>query len=168
MKVEKSPMVIRDAMQEDGEVLAAIYNPYITDGVVSFEYEALDGEEMARRIQGITSGYPWIVGEVDGVIQGYAYAARWKERVAYRYCAETTVYLRRGQEGRGFGTLLYEELLRRLSSHAIKIAIACIALPNAGSVALHEKLGFEKVGHFPEVGYKFDRWIDIGYWRKAL
>lgn len=160
--------MIRDVLATDGEALAAIYNPYITDGVVSFEYDAVDGEEMARRIQSITACYPWIVYDVDSQIQGYAYASRWKERAAYRYCAETTVYLRKGQEGRGIGTLLYAELLRRLPAHEVKIAIACIALPNEASVALHEKLGFEKVGHFREVGYKFDQWIDIGYWRKAL
>jgi len=148
--------------------LATIYNPYITDGVISFEYDAVDGNEMARRIGRITERYPWIVYEIDGHIQGYAYASRWKERAAYHYCAETTVYLRQGQEGKGIGTLLYEELLRRLPNHDVKIAIGCIAVPNEASVALHEKLGFEKVGHFPEVGFKFDRWIDIGYWRKAL
>lgn len=152
----------------DGEALAAIYNPYITDGVISFEYDAVDGDEMTRRVQRITERYPWIVYERNGQIQGYAYASRWKERAAYHYCAETTVYLRQGQEGKGLGTLLYEELLRRLSRHDVTIAIGCIALPNQASVALHEKLGFEKVGHFPEVGYKFDQWIDIGYWRKKL
>ena len=160
--------MIRDALESDGEALSAIYNPYITDGVISFEYDAVDGDEMARRVQRITKRYPWIVYESDGQIQGYAYASRWKERAAYHFCAETTVYLRQRQEGKGLGTLLYEELLRRLPSHDVKIAIGCIALPNEASVALHEKLGFEKVGHFPEVGYKLHRWIDIGYWRKAL
>ena len=160
--------MIRDALATDGEALASIYNPYITDGVISFEYDAVDRHEMARRIHHITARYPWIVYEADGQIQGYAYASRWKERSAYHYCAETTVYLRQGQEGQGLGTLLYEELLGRLPAYEVKIAIGCIALPNEASVALHEKLGFEKVGHFPEVGYKFDQWIDIGYWRKAL
>lgn len=160
--------MIRDARESDGEALAAIYNPYITEGVISFEYDAVDEAEMARRIQRITERYPWIVYESDGQIQGYAYASRWKERAAYHFCAETTVYLRQGQEGKGLGTKLYRELLRRLPFHDVKIAIGCIALPNEASVALHEKLGFEKVGHFPQVGYKYDRWIDIGYWRKAL
>ena len=160
--------MIREVLESDAEALAALYNPYITEGVISFEYDVVDGVEMARRIRRITERYPWIVYEIDGQIQGYAYASRWKERAAYYYCAETTVYLRQGQEGKGLGSLLYEELLHRLPSHDVKVAIGCIALPNEASVALHEKMGFEKVGHFPEVGYKFDRWIDIGYWRKAL
>jgi L-amino acid N-acyltransferase YncA len=147
----KAPMMVRDALESDGEALAAIYNPYITDGVISFEYDAVEGEEMARRIQRVTERYPWIVYESDGQIKGYAYASRWKERAAYHYCAETTVYLRQEQVGKGIGTLLYTELLRRLPNHDVKIAIGCIALPNDASVALHEKLGFEKVGHFPEV-----------------
>jgi L-amino acid N-acyltransferase YncA len=160
--------MIRAATGHDGPSLASIYNPYITDLVTSFEYEAVDGAEMTRRVGTVTGRYPWLVYEHGGEILGYAYASRWKERVAYHYCAETTIYLRQGDEGRGIGTQLYTELLRILPAHDVKIAIGCIALPNDASVALHEKLGFEKVGHFPAVGFKFDRWIDIGYWRKAL
>ena len=160
--------MIRAATGNDGPSLASIYNPYIIDLVTSFEYAPVDGAEMARRVDTVTARYPWLVYE-DGVeILGYAYASRWKERAAYHYCAETTIYLRQGAEGRGIGTQLYTELLRVLPAHDVKIAIGCIALPNEASVALHEKLGFEKVGHFPAVGFKFDRWIDIGYWRKAL
>ena len=161
-------MIIRDVTENDGEALAAIYNPYITEFVTSFEYSPVDAGEMIRRIRHIIARYPWLVIETEGAVRGLAYASRWKEREAYHYCAETTVYLRRGEEGQGMGTLLYEEHLRRVPSHDVKVAIGCIALPNEASVALHEKLGFKKVGHFPEVGYKFGQWIDIGYWRKAL
>ncbi len=160
--------MIRAATGHDGPSLASIYNPHIIDLVTSFEYAPLDGAEMARRVDTITARYPWLVYEDGEAILGYAYASRWKEREAYHYCAETTIYLRQGAEGRGIGTQLYTELLRVLPAHDVKIAIGCIALPNDASVALHEKLGFEKVGHFPAVGFKFDRWIDIGYWRKAL
>lgn len=160
--------MIRNVRAEDGAALAAIYNPYITDLVTSFEIKPVTADEMAERIRRITEHYPWLVYELEGEIVGYAYASRWKEREAYHYCAETTIYLRTGEEGKGIGTLLYQALLDRLPAHGVKVAIGCIALPNDGSVALHEKLGFQKVGHFPAVGYKFDDWIDIGYWRKAL
>lgn len=160
--------MIRNARPEDGASLAAIYNPYITDLVTSFEISPVTPEEMAARILRITEFYPWLIYEEDGEILGYAYASRWKEREAYRYCAETTIYLRAGEEGKGIGTLLYQALLDRLPFHGVKVAIGCIALPNDGSVALHEKLGFQKVGHFPAVGHKFNDWIDIGYWRKSL
>jgi phosphinothricin acetyltransferase len=160
--------MIRAATAKDGPTLASIYNPYVIDLVTSFEYTAVDGSEMTHRLKTITARYPWLVYEEEGDILGYAYASRWKERQAYHYCAETTIYLRQGAEGRGIGTQLYAELLRILPAHDVKIAIGCIALPNEASVALHEKLGFEKVGHFPAVGFKFNYWIDIGYWRKAL
>ncbi len=160
--------MIRAATRHDGPSLASIYNPYVTELVTSFEYEPVDGPEMAGRVDRVTARYPWLVCERGGEILGYAYASRWKERQAYHYCAETTIYLRQGAEGQGIGTELYTELLRALPVHDVKIAIGCIALPNEASVALHEKLGFAKVGHFPAVGFKFDRWIDIGYWRKAL
>lgn len=160
--------MIRNAAESDGAVIAEIYNPYITDLVTSFEVEPVTADVMNQRIQRVTSRYPWLVYEDDGAILGYAYASRWKERAAYDYCAETTVYLRQGSVGRGIGTLLYSELLRQLADQGVKVAIGCIALPNEASVALHEKLGFQKVGHFPAVGFKMDSWIDIGYWRKAL
>lgn len=160
--------MIRDARKDDGAALSAIYNPYITDFVTSFEIHPVAPEEMAERIQRIAAHYPWLVYERAGEILGYAYASRWKDREAYHYCAETTIYLRGGAEGKGIGTLLYRALLNRLPAHEVKVAIGCIALPNDASVALHEKLGFQKVGHFPAVGHKFDDWIDIGYWRKSL
>lgn len=160
--------MIRAVTELDAEALAAIYNPYITELVTSFEYSPVDAAEMTRRIQATTPRYPWLVYEEEDELLGYAYASRWKERAAYHYCAETTVYLRQGAEGRGIGTRLYGALLQRLPDHDVKVAIGCIALPNDASVALHEKLGFQKVGHFPGVGHKFDHWIDIGYWRKAL
>lgn len=160
--------MLRNATVDDATAIAAIYNPYITDLLTSFEEVPLTPEIMAGRINNVTTRYPWLVFESDGELLGYAYATRWKERHAYRFCAETCIYLRRGAEGSGVGSALYAELLRRLPSHDIQVAIGCIALPNDASVALHEKFGYEKVGHFPAVGYKFSQWIDIGYWRKQL
>lgn len=160
--------MIRAVSSRDAEAIAAIYNPYIVNTDVSFEYHPVDETEMDRRITRVTAAYPWLVHEDQGEIMGYAYAARWKEREAYKYCAETTIYLRADACGRGIGVELYSALLARLPDHGVQIAIGCIALPNPASVALHEKLGFQATGIIPEVGFKFGRWIDIGYWRKDL
>lgn len=161
--------MIRDASPQDGPAIAAIYNPYITETDISFEQEPLSDAAMGQRMEKVLATYPWLVSETaDGDIVGYAYATRWKERHAYRYCAETCIYLRQGLAGQGIGTALYTELLRRLAAMEIRHAIGCIALPNVASVALHEKLGFYKVAHFHGVGFKFNRWIDVGYWQKVL
>lgn len=160
--------MIRDATENDAAAIAAIYNPYITDLLTSFEKDPVSPETMMERIQTVQARYPWLVHEADGEIIGYAYATRWKERHAYRYCAECAVYLRPGAGGKGKGTALYTGLLSRLPACEVQVAIGCIALPNDASVALHEKLGFRKVGHFPEVGHKFGQWIDVGYWQLRL
>lgn len=160
--------MIRNATENDAAAVAAIYNPYITDVLTSFERDPLTVEAMAARMAGIMARYPWLVYERDGELLGYAYATRWKERHAYRYCAETCIYLHREAPGQGIGSALYAELLPRLPDHGIQVAIGCIALPNDASVALHEKFGYRKVGHFPKVGFKFGQWIDVGYWQKVL
>ena len=111
---------------------------------------------------------PWLVAEQTDQVIGYAYASKWKERCAYRYSVESTVYLDPSFTGQGIGTKLYEALLAILQRNSIHIVIGGIALPNPASVALHERLGFNKVAHFKEVGYKFNRWVDVGYWEASL
>ncbi len=112
---------------------------------------------------------PWLVAENDsGVVVGYAYASKWKGRCAYRHSAEVTVYLAPDAAAQGVGTRLYEALFSELRDRGIHTAIGGIALPNPPSVALHEKFGMKKVAHFAEVGHKFDRWIDVGYWQVVL
>jgi phosphinothricin acetyltransferase len=111
---------------------------------------------------------PWLVAEDDGRAVGYAYATQWKSRSAYRFAVEITVYLARDHDRRGIGSRLYEELFRLLEAHGIHAVIGGIALPNAASVALHEKFGMKKVAHFVDVGFKFDRWIDVAYWERIL
>jgi phosphinothricin acetyltransferase len=108
------------------------------------------------------------VWEEDGAIAGYAYATEWKERSAYRFSVESTVYVAPGLAGRGIGTRLYEALLAELQRRKVHCVIGGISLPNDASVALHERLGFVKIGHFKEVGWKFDRWVDVGYWELVL
>ena len=163
------PPLPRDATTADGAALAGIYNHYILHTIVTFEEETVDGAEMARRIASVQDGdLPWLVAEEGGAIVGYAYATSWRTRVAYRHCAEVSVYLRHDCAGRGLGTALYGALFERMARTPVHVLLGCISLPNEASVALHEKFGLRKVAHFDEVGYKFGRWIDVGYWQKTV
>ena len=160
---------IRTAIASDADRIAEIYNHYVRHTVVTFEEEPVSGEEMRRRMDDVfASSLPWVVGEIDGQVVGYAYATKWKARSAYRFSVETTVYLADGLSKQGFGTRLYEELFRRLRGQGIHAAIGGIALPNDASVALHEKFGMRKVAHFEQVGFKFGKWVDVAYWERIL
>lgn len=163
-------LAIREAGTADGEAIAALYNPYIVDGVATFETVAVDGAEIARRIDGVAAaGLPWLVAESgDGRLLGYAYATPWRARAAYRHSVESTVYLAPDTTGRGLGRRLYGALLEALATRPVRAVIGGIALPNDASVALHEALGFEPVARFREVGLKHGRWIDVGYWQRLL
>jgi L-amino acid N-acyltransferase YncA len=161
--------MIRAATPADAESVARIYNHYVTDSVVTFEEEAVSPTAMARRIEGVRSAsLPWLVAELGGRVVGYAYANRWKARSAYRFSAEITVYLDPAHAGRGIGSRLYGRMLPILQDLGMHAVIGGIALPNPASVALHEKFGMQKVAHFREVGFKLDRWIDVGYWQRTL
>ncbi|MBN1406216.1 MAG: N-acetyltransferase [Calditrichaceae bacterium] len=159
--------MIRDANINDAAEICDIYNPYILNSTISFETEPVTETEMAARISG-NGKLPWLVYQEDDKILGYAYATKWRIRQAYRYSVESAVYIDSEETGRGIGTLLYTELIKRLISMNIHAVIGGIALPNPASIALHEKFGFEKVTHFKEVGFKFNQWIDVGYWELIL
>lgn len=162
-------MLLRPVHADDATAIAAIYNHYVLTSTVSFEEMAVDASEIAQRITGVAAaGLPYLVAEEHGVVLGYAYATPWRVRAAYRHAVETSIYLATGSAGRGTGTALYRALLADLSERGLHLAIGGIAQPNAASVALHEKLGFEKVAHFKEVGCKFGRWIDVAYWQRVL
>jgi phosphinothricin acetyltransferase len=162
-------VTVRPATGEDATAVAGIYNHYVTETIVTFEEEPVTVAEMARRIADVQAApLPWLVATCDGAVVGYAYASRWKARIGYRHSAESTVYLAPGQSGRGIGTRLYSDLLGLLRAQGIHAVMGGIALPNAGSIALHEKMGFRKVAHFEEQGFKFGRWIDVGYWQRFL
>ena len=124
---------------------------------------------MGERITAVhAAGLPWLVAEQAGTVHAYAYASPWKARSAYRHTLEVTVYVALGRERRGLGRALYGELERRLVAAGTHVLLGGIALPNDASVALHERLGFVQVGRLREVGLKFGRWIDVGYWQKTL
>jgi phosphinothricin acetyltransferase len=160
--------MIRPATPDDAAAIVAIYNHYIATTTISFEEHAVTPDEMAQRIRDVTAHLPWLVYEDEGRLTGYAYATKWRARSAYRFSAETSVYVESGQGGKGIGKSLYTTLLEELRRREIHMAIGGIAQPNPASVALHESLGFEKVAHFKQVGLKFDRWVDVGYWELQL
>ncbi len=161
--------MIRLATTADAAAIVGVYNYHILNTIVTFEETALSADEMAQRIsQTASEGFPWLVWEEAGRVLGYAYAGRWKSRCSDRFSVETTIYLDQLALGRGIGTQLYSSLIAGLRPMEIHTVIGGIALPNAASVALHEKLGFRKAAHFHQVGWKFDQWIDVGYWERLL
>jgi L-amino acid N-acyltransferase YncA len=157
--------MIRPVTSDDADAIAAIYNHYVLNTSVTFEEEAVPANGMLDRIRETQAKLPWLVCEEAGRVNGFAYASPWKSRCAYRNSVETTVYLDKDVLGRGLGARLYEPLLQTLKERGFHTAIGGIALPNRGSVALHEKFGFQKVAQFREVGWKFETWIDVGYWQ---
>ncbi|HEV2569293.1 GNAT family N-acetyltransferase [Sphingomonas sp.] len=161
-------MRLRAAAPEDAARIAAIYTPYVTKGAVSFEERAPDAAEMRVRMDRAGGLYPWLVAEEHGVVLGYAYAGPFRARAAYRFAAETTIYVAEEAQGRGVGRRLYEALLNMLRAQGFRQAIAIIALPNAASLRLHERLGFRRAGINPRVGWKEGRWIDVGIWQLQL
>ncbi|HTF96468.1 MAG TPA: arsinothricin resistance N-acetyltransferase ArsN1 family B [Cellvibrio sp.] len=161
-------MNIRACTTSDIAAICDIYNYYIGNTVITFEEQPVSITEMQNRITTNTQLFPWLVYEKDGQILGYAYASRWKDRSAYKYTAEVTVYLNHLQCGKGIGTELYKALIEALAKNNIHALLACIATPNAASEKIHEQFGFQQVAHFREVGFKFGRWLDVGYWQKTL
>lgn len=163
-----SDATIRGARRADAAAICAIYNHYIQTSYATFEESPVAVDEMAHRIEGTLAAWPWLVAEVDGNVGGYAYASQWKPRTAYRHTAESTIYLAPGYTRCGLGSSLYTALLEALRVIGTHSVVACVALPNAESIALHEKFDFRKVAHFHDGGIKFGRWIDVAYWQRLV
>ncbi len=160
--------MIRVARPIDAAQLCTIYNHYVGNSVVTFEEVSVTTEDMVQRIEKGIATMPWYVFEKDDEVLGYCYASAWKTRSAYRHSVESTVYVSAGQGKQSVGTRLYQRLLADLRARGIHVVLAGIALPNLASVALHQKLGFMQVAQLREVGRKFDRWVDVGYWELML
>ena len=160
--------MIRPVTLADAPQIAALYNEYIVNTTITFEEEPVSAADIESRIVDYTRSFPWLVFEDDGVLRGYCYATRWRARSAYRHSAETTVYVRPEDHGKGIGSALYSRLIDDMSGGNTHVLVAGIALPNDKSVRLHERLGFTKVAHFHEIGRKFDRWLDVGFMQKIL
>jgi len=161
--------VIRHADPDaDAAAFAAIYAPYVSDSVISFELEPPSAEEMAERIRAGTATHPWLVFEEGGKVLGFAYGGQHHHRAAYRWSADVTVYVARGMHRRGIGRALYTALFELLRRQGFRVLCAGVTLPNDGSVGLHESLGFELVGVYRNVGWKDGRWHDVGWWQLDL
>ena len=163
---------IRAAQPEDAAAIAAIYTPYVIGGTVSFESAAPDARQMRARMAASDGLYPWLVvtngeGDEQGVV-GYAYANAFRDRPAYRYVVEVSIYIAGDAQQRGVGRLLLQALIDTLRAQGFTQAIVVITLPNEASVALHESTGFRKAGMYREIGFKMGRWIDVGFWQRQL
>ncbi|MEG3125225.1 GNAT family N-acetyltransferase [Sphingomonas sp. GB1N7] len=164
-------IAIRAARPEDAAAIAAIYAPYVLTGTVSFESDAPDARQMRTRMAASDGLYPWIVatnGDADGGILAYAYATKFRDRPAYKYVVETSIYASGMVQGQGTGRLLYEALIDTLRQQGFTQAIGVISLPNEASISLHEAVGFRRQGVYREIGYKNGRWIDVGFWQCEL
>lgn len=160
--------VIRKVATTDAPAICGIYNHFVSNTVVTFEQDPVPVPDMAARIDAIGEEFPWLVAATDEGVLGYAYATRWRSRAAYDRTVESTVYVRNDRRSSGIGFPLYLALMEALRQRSLHAVVGCIALPNPGSVAFHERCGFQKVGHFPQVGRKFDQWVDVGFWQLLL
>jgi phosphinothricin acetyltransferase len=159
-------MNIRPVDLSDASQIAEIYNHYILTSHCTFEITPIEPGDISSRISELLDhDFPYFVSELSGEISGYAYGHEYRPRAAYRHSIEVSVYLKKGSEGQGIGSALYSKLLTEIAKQDFHAIIAGIALPNIPSIRLHEKFGFEKVAHFREVGFKFGKWIDVGYWQ---
>jgi L-amino acid N-acyltransferase YncA len=169
MPAETAP-TIRDATVADMAAVQAIYARHVLHGLASFEEEPPLLEEMLlRRLQVLERGLPWIVAEVEGAVVGYAYATGYRQRRAYRFTLEDSVYVADGMAGRGVGTSLLAALIARCEAGPWRQMIAVIGdSANAGSIALHRRLGFATIGILPSVGFKHGRWVDSVLMQRPL
>ena len=159
---------IRLARVGDAAEIAAIYAPSVTSAAISFETEPPTAEMIAERIAHTIPTYPWLVSEDSGAVMGYAYASQHRSRAAYQWSVDVSVYINERWRGRGLGRTLYTQLFALLRAQGYTNIYAGIALPNPGSVGLHEAMGMTHVGIYRHVGYKLGAWHDVGWWEGAL
>jgi L-amino acid N-acyltransferase YncA len=166
---EARSVQVRTVRAGDAESIARIYNHYVAQTTITFEEAAVAVADMRQRLDDIAAAnLPFLVADAGGDVIGYASAGKWKGRCAYRFSVEVSVYIDPAHGRKGVGSALYAELFPLLRDSGIHAVIGGIALPNQASVALHEKFGLTKVAHFREVGFKFERWIDVGYWQRVF
>ncbi|RYY24994.1 MAG: N-acetyltransferase family protein [Sphingomonadales bacterium] len=164
-------IAIRAATPDDASAIAAIYAPHVLTGTVSFEIDPPDARAMRSRMAASEGLYPWIVatnGDETGGVIGYAYATKFRDRPAYKYVCETSIYLTDASSGSGVGRLLYKALVDTARAQGFVHAFGAIALPNDRSIRLHEAVGFRRAGVYREVGFKHGQWIDVGFWQCQL
>ena len=164
---------VRAAAPEDAERLLEIYTPFVISedsslSNVSFELAAPDVEEFRQRIQDISKQFPYLVGEVNGQILGYVYCHPYRERLAYQWAVEVTIYLAPAGQGKGLGRLLYETMEKLLCLQGVTMAYSCITVGNDHSIKMHEALGYRLIGTFTNSGYKNGQWLDTVWLEKQL
>ena len=160
--------LIRVAEGRDARAIAGIYTPAITDAVISFELVPPDANEISRRMLAIQRQYPWLVYEESKSVLGYVYASVHNERAAYRWSVDVTAYIRGDAHRRGIGSALYSALFEILVLQGYRTACAGVTLPNTASVQMHAAMGFKEVGIYHDVGYKFGKWHDVGWYERSL
>ncbi len=174
-----APITVRPATPADARACAAIYAPYVRDTVSTFELEAPDEQEMARRIAAASRTHAWLVamtvdsspGQGDaasGLVVGYAYGGPYKQRAAYRWSCEVSVYVELGRRGTGTGRVLYDALFERLAARGYRMAVAGMTLPNPASEGLHRAMGFAPIGVFRDIGWKSGAWHDVAWLQRPL
>lgn len=161
-------MRVREASGVDAAACAALYAPYVTGTAITFEMDPPASPAMAARIEAANRTHAWLVLEVDGRVVGYAYGSPYKERPAYRWACEVSVYLERDRRRTGGGRLLYETLFARLADRGYRTALAGMTLPNEASAGLHRALGFQPAGTYRRVGWKFGTWHDVAWLQRDL
>jgi L-amino acid N-acyltransferase YncA len=160
--------IIRDATARDGQACAAVYAPYVTGSAISFELDPPGAADMAGRIAAAGDRHAWLVLEDGGRVVGFAYGQAFRERAAYSWSCETSIYLEVGRRRTGGGRALYGALLDRLAERGYRRAFAGMTLPNEASVGLHRALGFEPVGVYRRVGWKHGAWHDVAWVQRSL
>jgi len=161
-------IAIRMANESDAEQLLGIYAPYVRETAITFEYTVPTLDEFKKRINKILTKYPFLVALQEAEILGYAYASEFKNRAAYDWAVETTIYVRQDKGQSGVGKKLYHALEVVLKKQNICNLYACIAYPNPGSIGFHEHLGYQTIGHFSKCGYKFETWYDMIWMEKII
>ena len=159
---------MRIATESDAEACHAIYAPTVLDTAITFETDLPGVDTMRQRIQARLLHYPWLIWEEQGAVLAYAYAGRFRERAAYDWIAETSIYVHPDARRRGIARRLYAALLDTMALQGFNQAVGVITLPGDVSVALHESMGFEAAGIWKKAGYKLERWWDVGVWQKEL
>lgn len=160
--------IISPAGPGDAPALLAVYRPYVEKTAVTFEYRVPTEEEFAGRVRHVLERYPYLKAEADGELVGYAYASRFKDRAAYAWSVETSIYVKEGFHGKGIGRALYRALEGALQRQNVQNLNACIAFPNPESIAFHERMGYALVAHFHQCGFKNGQWWDMVWMEKAL
>ena len=168
MTTAAADVAIRAATPDDAAACRAVYAPFVRGTAVSFETSVPTVEEMATRIAGSSSSHAWLVAVTGDDVVGYAYATRHRERAAYRWACDVSVYLAPSVRGQGLGRALYEALFARLTERGFVTALAGIALPNEASIGLHRAMGFETVGVYRAIGFKFGAWHDVCWLQRSL